>query len=291
MYTENAGRTWGLWNIDELDYGRICPGDGCLSDADLEFSGPGNGWLAAYAPLGMGTDFIYLYHTGDGGQSWRALVKESSSNSRALGAPPDMPIIHHLNFIDASTGWLVGGWRWDTGQLLVTRNGGRSWQPVDLVIPEAYAGMSRAYHVPVFFSDNSGVLPVRFYGGEDADQVLGFYITDNAGGIWTLTSTLEDPNLETFDEPPGVAWSAIDGATWFVAVSEARQYLTRDRGQTWEVFAAEGLSGFRLIEIQFVSEAEGWGLGEICERDIGCPNSLFATHDGGHTWIPIEPPP
>jgi len=291
MYTENGGRTWGLWHIDELDSGRVCPGDGCLSGADLEFSGPGNGWLAAYAPLGMGTDTIYLYRTRDGGQSWTALVKERTSTSRGLGSPPGLPIMHQLTFIDASTGWLVGGWRWDTSQLLVTRDGGSSWQPVELLIPEAYAGLGRAYDDPVFFSHASGVLPVRFYGGEDGDQVLGFYISGNAGGTWLLTSTLEDPDLETFDEPSGVAWSAIDGATWFVAVSEARQYFTRDRGQTWEVFPAEGLGGSKLIEVQFVSEAEGWGLGKLCERDVGCAKLMFATHDGGHTWVPIEAEP
>jgi len=290
MYTENGGRTWGLWNIDELHYGRICPGEGCLSDADLEFSDPLNGWLAAHAPLGMGTDTIYLYRTRDGGQSWSALVKVSVSDAGGPGFVPT-PIVHHLTFIDASTGWEVGGWRFDTGQLLVTRSGGSSWEPVDLITPEAYSGMSRAYDVPVFFSHHSGVLPVRFYGGEDGDQVLGFYITGNAGGTWTLTSTLEEPDLETFDEPSGVAWSAIDEAIWFVAVSEARQYLTRDRGQTWEVFAAEGLGGFKLIEVQLVSEAEGWGLGKICERNMGCAKLMFATHDGGHTWLPVAPAP
>ncbi|HLF37382.1 MAG TPA: hypothetical protein VI520_05555 [Anaerolineales bacterium] len=287
MYTENGGRTWGLWHIDELHYGRICPGEACISDADLEFSDPLNGWLAASAPLGMGTDTIYLYRTRDGGQSWTALVKVSVSDTGGPGFVPK-PIVHHLTFIDASTGWEVGGWRFDTGQLLVTRNGGSSWQPVELLIPEAYVGMSRAYDAPVFFSHDSGVLPVRFYGREDGDQVLGFYITGNAGGTWLLTATLEDPELNTSSDVRGIAWSAIDEATWFVAVSETRQYLTRDRGLTWEVFAAEGLDGAALIDVQFVSEVEGWGLGRT---DFDYVPRMFATHDGGRTWMPIAPSP
>lgn len=288
MYTENGGTTWGLAQIDEIDEGRICPGYGCLAGVDLEFSDPRNGWLSASASLGMHTNALYLYRTRDGGQSWTALVKTWTGDAGGPGWTPT-PIVHQLSFIDASTGWAVSGWRFDSGTLLSTRDGASSWRPMSLEVPVAYAEMGRDHYDPVFFSPDSGVLPVRFYGRDD-EQVLGFYTTRDAGGTWSLTATLEDPELEKFDVALDIAWSAIDEATWLVVVDKSKLYQTHDHGQTWEVFAAEGLGDFDLIEIQFVSETEGWGLAQICESGVGCANSMFATHDGGHTWIPMDLP-
>jgi len=57
------------------------------------------------------------------------------------------------------------------------------------------------------------------------------------------------------------------------------------------VIAGAGLNGVELTEVQFVTEAEGWGLGRICYKDFGCLRLLHATHDGGRTWIPIAPAP
>lgn len=290
MYTENGGRTWGLWKIDDLECGRVCPGFGCLADVQLVFSDPRNGWLSASASLGMGTEALYLYRTRDGGQSWTALVKSSTGDAGGPGWTPT-PMVHRLSFIDASTGWVVGGWRWDSGTLLATRNGADSWQPVGLDVPEAFAEMARDHSDPEFFTRDSGVLPVRFYGRDDSDQVLGFYTTTDAGASWSLTGTLEDPELARFDSRLRFPWSAIDETTWFVAVSHSRQYLTRDRGQTWEGFAAEGLGEFDLVEVQFASVTEGWGLAEICASRVPCADSIFATHDGGRTWSPVPLPP
>lgn len=277
MYTENGGRSWGLRHIADFADSLTCPGPACISGADLEFSGSQNGWLAAYAPLGMSSDVTYLYRSLDGGQTWTALK---------------MPVSGQVTFIDGSTGWAVGGEsRWTSDQLLLTRDGGGSWQPVTLDFPESYTETGYYLQEPAFLSHKVGVLPVRFYRDEDSNQLMGFYTTQNSGGDWSLTATLQERDLSTFGRGSPIPWSAIDESTWFVAVSEAKQYLTRDRGQTWEIFAATGLGGAKLLEVQFASVSEGWGLGQICDMDTGCAQPMFATHDGGHTWIPIAPAP
>jgi len=277
MYTENGGRSWGLWHIADFADSLICPGNACISGADLEFPDPQNGWLAAYAPLGMSSDVTYLYRTMDGGQTWTALK---------------MPLSGQVTFIDGSTGWAVGGEsRWTSDQLLRTQNGGSSWQPVSLDFPESYIETGYYLQEPAFLSHEIGVLPVRFYRDEDNNQLMGFYTTHNAGGAWSLTATLQEQDLNTFGRGSPIPWSAIDESTWFVALSDATQYLTRDRGQTWEVFPSAGLGGAKLLEVQFASVVEGWGLGQICDEDSGCAQPMFATHDGGHTWIPVAPAP
>jgi len=277
MYTENGGRTWRLQQIADFAYSLLCPGPPCITGADMEFPDPQNGWLAAHAPLGMSSDIAYLYRTRDGGQTWTLLP---------------IPITGRITFIDASTGWAVGGkTRWTSDQLLETQDGGNSWQPIRLDFPVSYDETGYYLQEPVFLSHQAGVLPVRFYRDEDIHQLMGFYTTQNGGGTWSLSTTLQERDLRSFGRGGPIPWSAIDESTWFVAVSDAKQYLTRDRGQTWQAIAASGLSGAKLLEVQFVTETEGWGLGQICDRDTGCSQPMFATHDGGRTWIPIAPAP
>ena len=289
MDTLNGGSSWSLSVVDELGADPLCPGPGCLRDVDLEFLDERNGWLWAHAPLGMQNEQFYLYRTRDGGQSWTELAKYDDSGTGGPGYVPRMPILHQIAFIDASSGWATGGWRWDTDSFVVSRDGGRSWQSVILDTPERYANMELAYHDPVFFSRVSGMLPARLNGPEGRGQVLAFYTTGDAGGSWQLTATLEDSELERFCCDDRIPWSAIDESTWFVAVGEAKQYLTRDRGQSWEVIAGAGLNGLELSEVQFVTEAEGWARGRSCAQGVGCVSPLFGTHDGGRTWTHIIP--
>jgi photosystem II stability/assembly factor-like uncharacterized protein len=151
--------------------------------------------------------------------------------------------------------------------------------------------MSRDHDAPVFFTRDSGVLPVRFYGRDDTVQVVGFYTTTDAGASWSLTGILEDPDLARLEGSLRLPWSAIDRTTWFVAVSPSRQYLTRDGGQTWDLIGGQGLGGSELIEVQFASVTDGWGLSETCANRVPCADTLFATHDGGRTWSPVPLPP
>ena len=281
FFTGNGGRDWASYTVAEFAEPLYCPGPACVSSVDLDFVDPQNGWLAAYAPLGNISDRQYLYRTSDGGQSW---------------APLSIPVSGRISFLDATAGWATGGGtRWSSDQLLRTHDGGVSWQAASLVFPEPYDGSLGLeyswYQEPVFLSDASGVLPVRFDEPQGAGKAIGFYTTRDGGGSWSLAATLQDQEMQRVGELFPIAWSAIDESTWYVSINEARQYLTRDGGQTWEAFPAAGLGGASLVEVRFVSEAEGWGLGLICGMESGCLQPLFATHDGGHTWAPMAPAP
>jgi photosystem II stability/assembly factor-like uncharacterized protein len=278
MFTENGGRTWGLQPIAEFADSLVCPGPACISGAELAFPDTLHGWLAAHAPLGMSSDVKYLYRTLDGGQTWSSL---------------EMPAVGLVVFVDDSIGWAVGGVsHWTSELLFRTPDGGIHWQPVDLTSPVAYAGAAHDYHTPVFFSDQVGVLPVNFFRSEPGGrQGLGFYTTQDDGKLWSYAGAIEDPLLDDSSRGSLTTFSAIDDSNWYVFVNSARQYLTHDRGQTWEVFQADGLGDATLIDVQFASAAEGWGLGLTCDKNTGCTQPMFATHDGGHTWTPIAPAP
>ena len=281
FYTGNGGGDWASFTIAEFAEPLFCPGSACLSGIDLDFVDPLNGWLAAYAPMGNISDRQYLYRTGDGGQSW---------------VPLSMPLSGRITFLDAATGWAAGGaTRWSSDQLLRTQDGGSSWQAASLAFPEPYSESLSAeyswYQAPVFFSGESAVLPVRFDQPQGAGKAIGFYTTEDGGGSWALATTLQDQEMQIVGELFPIPWSAIDETTWYVSINEARQYLTRDRGQSWEAFPAAGLGGVTLLDVRFVTEAEGWGLGLICGFESGCLQPMFATHDGGRSWAPMAPAP
>ena len=281
FYTGNGGRDWASYTIAEFAEPLSCPGPACVSSVDLDFVDPQNGWLAAYAPLGNISDLHYLYRTGDGGKSW---------------APLSIPISGRITFLDASTGWATGGGtRWTSDQLLRTHDGGVSWQAETLAFPEPYNGSLSLeyswYQEPVFVSDLSGVLPLRFDEPQGAGKAIGFYTTRDGGGSWSLATTLQDQEMQRVGELFPIPWSAIDETTWYVSINEARQSLTRAGAQPWEAFPAAGLGGVTLLDVRFVTEAEGWGLGLICGLESGCLQPMFATHDGGRTWTPMAPAP
>jgi photosystem II stability/assembly factor-like uncharacterized protein len=227
--------------------------------------------------MGMSSDERYLYRTRDGGQTWVAL---------------EMPRTGSVVFTDASTGWLVGGRsRHTSPYFLHTQDGGDTWESVNLTLPESLAEIRHDFQVPAFFSHQEGVLPLRFY--READNILlVFYATQNGGETWSLAAMLEEPDTLGYGRPGPPPWAAIiDEKTWIVPLHSRRKFITRNGGQTWEEFSPSGLSGANLTDLQFASEMEGWGLATICDRDADCVQPLFATHDGGHTWIPLAPIP
>jgi hypothetical protein len=179
-----------------------------------------------------------------------------------------MPVVGQVRVMDASRGWTIGGGaNWTTNLLLPTEDGGSTWSYVNLGLPEPYRGNDFEYMNPVLLSPQSAALPVRIYRYGNGL----FCATQNAADVaWSLTATFEAPDLSSTGHGSSIPWSAVDESPWFVAGSEAAQYLTRDRGQTWEVFPANGLHGIGLVEVQFASPTDGCGLGRICVWDVAC---------------------
>jgi hypothetical protein len=118
----------------------------------------------------------------------------------------------------------------------------------------------------------------------DGGAAIGFYVTQNSGRSWSLASMIEDPIFGNTGRGLPMAWSAIDTSTWYLSVYPAHQYVTRDQGRSWELIASAGLDNAELVDMQFQSEASGWGLELVCETDEGCSQPMFGTQDGGLTW-------
>ena len=96
---------------------------------NVYFLDEGTGWLVGYIGGETGTQ---LYRTDDGGKSWRKYLVSAVS-------------IESVYFLDSNEGWAVGGEPsskaakgYTQGLLLHTRDGGQSWDRMELPFKERY---------------------------------------------------------------------------------------------------------------------------------------------------------
>ena len=280
FHTTDGGRTWTTLDLPtEITY-----------VPELRFVDERNGWLLGFANRGLqyGCDQAapadiprcrdILFQTKDGGHSW------TSVRVMAL-APAGGSAIKDLQFVDATTGWLLerdGPASCEIGKpcfnLLSTTDGGDSWRTA---LPDTAISDLR-------FVDRThgwGLVPSK----TGADAIA----TADGGTTWSRQIAGEEilglsvPNVDV-----AVALARAGG---YCTASLCNKYgLFRvDRGQLAAIhetetsgwWAAPGCSGF-LGEPFFIDAARGWiglqrGVGGLSGFNQG---GLLATGDGGATW-------
>lgn len=269
LYTVNGGGHWQRVAVNGFDnYGRIEDVD--FFDASLgwavgrqEFFGGGLGrivrssdggrtWevqqtlnaaymedvevLDAQTVLALGQIPFgprFILRTTDGGQSWNDVA-------------PSQAVFMDSDFIDASTGWVVGG------RIYKSTNGGLSWveqfTPSDLLYSVSFADALHGWAV------GWGPTLLR---------------TTDGGQTWT-PQTANAPGTALFAVQalgPDVAW--IAGADGFVA-------RTTDGGQSWHPESLPGGSGAPLEALLFLDAERAWvgGPGVWHRGEVPCANSV-----------------
>jgi hypothetical protein len=191
-----------------------------------------------------------------------------------------------MAFADAQWGWVTG----DCGGVAPgvyfqqTRDGGRTWEAVDLPPPEGRPDLFTREDVgcgtyaPTMLSPQSGLLVVRCFAFSPdpfrADHFL--YTTTDGGQTWRSApapaSAVTFLNAET-----GWALAATDPS---VPAAPRDLYQTRDGGQTWARIKTVNWDG----RFSFINEREGWAVARV-EQAV----ALVHTTDGGLTWAEIKP--
>ncbi|MCF8343928.1 MAG: hypothetical protein K9H13_04760 [Bacteroidales bacterium] len=105
LITNNGGRNWSITtfktNLSNMSMHR------------LFFIDENRGWICG--------DFLSVYKTTNGGQSW--FVQKKPDYSIGYNVK-----LNEIYFLDKNEGWTCG----DKGHLFHTKNGGNSWQKVDI---------------------------------------------------------------------------------------------------------------------------------------------------------------
>jgi len=121
--TDDAGATWSMRHVTVPQ--RRYSGSDILNGGILAFADSVHGWLglgeglsAAYRDMGV------LLVTGDGGESWKLATATGWDTDDTIG-----PML----MLTPEQGWMVGDDVYN--ELLVTRDGGRTWQRIELESP------------------------------------------------------------------------------------------------------------------------------------------------------------
>ncbi len=258
--------------------------------------------LAAPAPLPpdtpQGDARSVLFHTVDGGETWKSVFNSFPGEMDFINARDGWSIARNgdvyrstdggetwvkigsakfpgrkvsMTFLNATTGWITGSSDARDGiYLLVTRNGGHTWQQQRLSLPPQVTPSSSFRPAPYrFFTPRDGILSQA-----DVSYVV-FYVTHDGGTTWTPTTPV------TFSQGYYRGGSFADVNHGWVTEGDTL-YVTSNGGRQWTTVRPG--SPFTYVgELDFISPQIGWAVGQAL-----FPPFLLKTVDGGHTWAPMN---
>jgi photosystem II stability/assembly factor-like uncharacterized protein len=251
----------------------------------MSFADPGHGWLVMDLGSAMGQDPIRIYRTSDGGHRWTlaAASPPPPANQQAPGPPAPGPSgistacdKTGIVFASPRDGWLTTDCNDLAGALLVSHDGGITWQPQALPIPSGACMPAGCETFPPQFSGRTGLLVIA--PGNRTPYLLR---SDDGGATWRLLTV--PPAARWFQAtdlidashavlapggPPGQVRGPI-GELWFTA----------DGGQTWTA-VRQGAALSPDATISFADPIAGFAWNPDV---VGVP-PLYATTDSGRTW-------
>src|SRR5690349_8528958 len=260
-HTADGGLTWDISSTP-------------FSGGDLSFIDPKNGWMLADLGAGAGSNAVAVFQTTDGGTTW----------TQTYTNDPNLP--------DAGDSLPLGGLKADLAPLSMqsaaigavtsspgsayrdrTDDAGHTWSPVSLELPDG----AENYELGIdrdqmrFVSADDGFLVVRMSGDSTQTAV---YVTNDGGESWSLTPTLI----------PEAGASDFLSAEEAIIYNGEQFYVTRDRARTWTTVSPDIVFGDSFATMEFVNPNSGWII-----TVAGDTRSLYRTHDGGATWLPVTP--
>jgi photosystem II stability/assembly factor-like uncharacterized protein len=308
-----AGLTASLTNVSFSDatHGWV----GTMVGTVLKTTDGGATWTSITLPRAgkdaVVVDFIDARHGwagGPKGRIWRTTNAGRTWTSSGYPGAGDWDMLQQLAFTDRYDGWGLTMDDWGDSMVIVTHDGGRSWQPLPTLGDLSATGLC---------ADGPGDLWVvgESWDYYDTQSPTIFLHSTDGGFSWHRTTvsapampyTIAASGASVCSVGDGILLSTDAGVTWRSGSS----------GQQYEFAAADALSatdlwavdtsgallhstdGARFIEqpvplrgttvlegVDFADADDGWVVGS--SDDFGDGSVIFHTSDGGVTWEPQQ---
>jgi photosystem II stability/assembly factor-like uncharacterized protein len=190
-----------------------------------------------------------------------ALLTASASGTWKRQRASSLAWLHAVFFLDANRGWAAGS----RGTLLITRDGGKSWQlksqPTEDTIRDLY-----------FADEQNGMLVCErnIYDLKSNDEPRAYLMkTTDGGENWRRVSMrgveVDARIMRAIFTRGGRGWAFGEGGAVFV---------TQDAGANW--MRLQTPTRYLLLGGTFVDQTNGWL--------VGAGSTILQTMDGGETW-------
>ena len=268
-----------------------------------------HGWLLTQEFMGMGTCGASILETSDGGFHYDLIYQTFTGPSNDPGMLYGTCMLSFgreiMSFVSDSTAFASSNYE----QLVVSQDGGRTWQPLELEQPSDYPHPASPVNVisaPLFSSDRDGVLSVRVYDESQRaeppyavfhglPQAQYLYYTHDAGQTWFPRPAPAKIGTVSFLNS-SIGWFLGRDAT--TPSGGTQLYVTGDGGESWSPISLDTLLPLGT-EIQFIDEKIGFAYNPYTGYDSNPYNELdsrsgvesyvFVSEDGGRSWLPVEP--
>jgi photosystem II stability/assembly factor-like uncharacterized protein len=254
--TTDAGQRWSLAHPKITDPSQHPEdGSGFSLGTFLDFADAQHGWAILKNGTHVGLSSGVMLRTVDGGHTWTQLKN-------------NLPMAEHFHFVTAKIGWIAGG---PDQELYVTHDAANSWQKVES-LPDV------GNDLPVFENERRGLLP--------AGNVL--LATEDGGKTWkqdrVLTGVPDYTSLTIADSVVIAAHSKLQrepqNENQYIVITKLSLYtIGPDRNissNTAKIPVAEE----GVLQLSFLDRDQGW---------VNKSGRLFATRDGGRSWVDISP--
>ena len=228
----------------------------------MDFTGTEQGWLLESQGEAMAQDPVLVYTTADAGVTWSLL---------AAGLPVGC-LKTDMAFSPAQVGWITSdcpvGY-----QVLVSRDGGAQWAPVQLPLQSSACSDGCTAFQPQFAGDTTLIE----MGSYPSAAVL--LVSTDEGESWQTEAMPSGagpyPRVQFFGSADGLAVSA--GSQGVIGPDI---YATADGGLSWTAVPQGRQFGSSGAEFDFVSPQAGFAW-------IANGTGLYRTTDSGRTWTAI----
>ncbi|MFN8403620.1 MAG: hypothetical protein U0V48_08680 [Anaerolineales bacterium] len=244
------------------------------SGAHISFVDPNDGWALADLGIGAGSNAVAVYQTTDGGATWIQKFTNDPNRPSSSDSIPLSGLKFGLTPLNMQTAWVYGVvYASGSPYIFRTDDGGATWSPVTLTLPEGGADAELSVEEVSFANENTIFLVMRNTANATSTSI---YISTDSGHTWSLTPTsIPDGGFVSFISPSEL-----------VFYNRAQFYVTRDAAKTWSIIPPEIKFGDSFSGMDFVNADTGYVLSLNSDTNH---TSLYRTDDGGATWFPVIP--